>query len=119
MEMTNLTEEKVPEGNTEDDNIELERWGEPRQFDHEVLDHVALGEALGGLDLEVAATVAGSRFAVLRGQLARLQRALVQFMMDLHTSEHGYQEVYVPDLVNADSLRATGQLPKLQDDLLD
>jgi|SRR5690625_23048 len=117
MELPNLPDEEVPEGNSEDDNIELERWGEPRQFDHEVLDHVALGEALGGLDLEVAATVAGSRFAVLRGQLARLQRALVQFMMDLHTSEHGYQEVYVPYLVNADSLRGTGQLPKFEEDL--
>lgn len=113
----NVPDEGVPAGETEADNIELSRWGEPRQFDFPVRDHVDLGSSLGGLDLDAAAIIAGSRFAVLRGSVARLQRALTQFMLDVHTGEHGYQEVYVPYLVNADSLQGTGQLPKFEADL--
>lgn len=113
----NVPDEGVPAGETDADNIELSRWGEPRQFDFPIRDHVDLGSSLGGLDLDTAATIAGSRFAVLRGSVARLQRALTQFMLDVHTGEHGYQEVYVPYLVNADSLQGTGQLPKFEADL--
>lgn len=116
MSTPNLPSEDVPAGKTEDDNIEVSRWGTPREFDFEVKDHVDLGEALG-LDSETAAMIASSRFAVLKGQLARLQRALTQFMLDTHIDEHGYQEVYVPYLANADSLRGTGQLPKFAEDL--
>jgi len=95
----------------------VRRWGEPRAFDFDVKDHVALGEALAGMDFETAAKIAGSRFSLLSGSLARMQRALIQLMLDTHTSEHGYTETYVPFLVNADSLRGTGQLPKFEEDL--
>ena len=116
MGMPNLPADDVPAGETEDDNIEVSRWGTPREFDFEVKDHVDIGEGLG-LDSETAAMIASSRFAVLKGQLARLQRALTQFMLDVHSTEHGYEEVYVPYLANADSLRGTGQLPKFEEDL--
>jgi len=106
----------VPAGNSEDDNQEISRWGEPKKYDFEVKDHVDLGEALGGLDFETATKITGSRFVVMKGQLARLNRALIQFMLDTHTQDHGYQEVYVPYLVNQTSLQGTGQLPKFEDD---
>ncbi len=113
----NLLDDSVPDGADESDNVELRRWGEPPAFDFTPRDHVDLGEALDGLDFEAAARIAGSRFAVMRGAVARLHRALIQFMLDLHTGEHGYREVYVPYLVNADSLYGTGQLPKFEADL--
>ena len=117
MGVPNIAHESVPVGSDEAHNEEVRRWGEPASFDFEVKDHVDLGEGLGGMDLDAAVKLSGSRFAVLRGPLARLHRALIQFMLDLHTGEHGYQECYVPYLVNADSLRGTGQLPKFEDDL--
>ncbi len=107
----------VPEGRNEEDNREEQRWGEPRVFDFEPKDHVDLGTALGGIDFEVAAKITGSRFVTLQGPMARLQRALTQFMLDTHTDEHGYIETYVPYMVNADSLHGTGQLPKFEEDL--
>ncbi len=113
----NLPHESTPDGNNEDDNVEMRKWGEPRQFDFEVRDHVDVGEALGQLDFETAAKITGSRFAVMSGSIARLHRALIQYMLDLHTTEHGYTETYVPYIVNADSLRGTGQLPKFEEDL--
>jgi seryl-tRNA synthetase len=115
--MPNLPQADVPAGKDENDNQELSRWGEPRQFDFEPRDHVDLGAALGGMDFETAAKISAARFVMLSGPLARLQRALTQFMLDVHTEEHGYTETYVPYLVNADSLRGTGQLPKFADDL--
>lgn len=117
MGMPNLLDDSVPEGKTEDDNIELRKWGEPTALDFEAKDHVELGAPNDWLDFETAAKLTGSRFVVMRGDMARLHRALIQFMLDLHTSEHGYQEVYVPFMVNADSLRGTGQLPKFEEDL--
>ncbi|HUT42034.1 MAG TPA: serine--tRNA ligase [Gammaproteobacteria bacterium] len=117
LDIPNLPHESVPEGKGEDDNPEIRRWGEPPSFDFEPKDHVDLGEALGLLDFEMAAKLTGSRFSVIQGPLARLHRALIQFMLDTHTRAHGYQEVYVPYLVNADSLRGTGQLPKFEEDL--
>ncbi len=121
MAVPNLPAEDVPEGDDEDANIEVARWGEPRQFDFEVRDHVDVGSGLsakqGGLDFDTAAKITGSRFALMRGSLARLHRALTQFMLDTHTQQHGYQEVYVPYMVNSDSLRGTGQLPKFEADL--
>lgn len=113
----NILDAAVPEGKDEDANLEISRWGEPRAFDFEAKDHVDLGAKLQGMDFELGAKIAGSRFVVLNGGLARLQRALIQFMLDTHTAEHGYSEVYVPFLVNAESLRGTGQLPKFADDL--
>ena len=113
----NIPDQSVPEGNSEDDNVEVRVWGEPTAFDFEPKDHVDLGAINGELDFEVAAKITGSRFAVMRGQLARMHRALIQFMLDVQTNEHGYQEVYVPYLVNSDSLRGTGQLPKFEEDL--
>jgi len=115
--MPNLPDASVPEGDSEDDNLEIRRWGEPTAFTFDARDHVDLGTALGGLDFETAAKITGSRFAVMRGPLARLHRALTQFMLDVQTSEHGYEEVYVPYLVNAESLQGTGQLPKFEEDL--
>lgn len=117
MTIPNLPHESVPVGNDENDNVEVRKWGEPRQFDFAVKDHVELGEQLGQLDFETASKITGSRFSVMNGQLARLHRALIQFMLDLHTGEHGYTETYVPYMVNADSLRGTGQLPKFEEDL--
>lgn len=113
----NLPHETVPIGKSEADNVELRRVGEPRWFDFPVRDHVDLGEGLDLLDFATAAKIASSRFALMRGDLARLHRAIVQFMLDTHTREHGYEEVYVPYIVNADSMRGTGQLPKFEDDL--
>jgi len=114
--MPNVPHESVPAGNSEDDNVEVAKWGEPRAFDFEPKDHVDLGEALGGLDFETATKITGSRFVVMKGALARLNRALIQYMLDCHTQEHGYDEVYVPYLVNQDSLLGTGQLPKFEED---
>ncbi|HEY0660614.1 MAG TPA: serine--tRNA ligase [Lysobacter sp.] len=113
----NLPHESVPHGQDEAHNAEQHRWGTPRTFDFAVKDHVELGARNGWLDGDTAAKLSGARFTVLRGQLARLHRALAQFMLDLHTNEHGYQETNVPLLVNADSMRGTGQLPKFEEDL--
>jgi len=117
MGIPNIPHESVPEGRSEADNLEIRRWGEPRALDFEPVDHVDLGERLGLLDFQSAARISGARFSVMQGSLARLHRALIQFMLDTHTREHGYTEVYVPFLVNADSLRGTGQLPKFEEDL--
>ena len=117
MGLPNLLHDSVPEGRDESANVELRRHGEPRQFDFEPADHVDVGVRLGGLDFEAAARISGARFMVLRGSLARLHRALAQFMLDLHTSEHGYQEIYAPYLVSAAALTGTGQLPKFEQDL--
>ncbi|WP_193164311.1 serine--tRNA ligase [Microbulbifer hainanensis] len=113
----NMPDESVPEGETEDDNVEVRRWGQPRQFDFEVKDHVDLGAQLGGLDFEMATKLTGSRFAVMTGQIAKLHRALAQFMLDTHIEEHGYSEANVPVIVNGDSLYGTSQLPKFEEDL--
>ncbi|MEW8321131.1 MAG: serine--tRNA ligase [Candidatus Thiodiazotropha taylori] len=113
----NIPHESVPDGRDEAGNREERRWGEPREFDFEPKDHVDLGDASGLLDFEAAARITGSRFAVMAGPLARLHRALIQFMLDTHTTEHGYTEAYVPYMVNSDSLRGTGQLPKFEEDL--
>jgi len=117
MGMPNLLDDSVPEGKSEDDNIEIKKWGEPTPLDFEPKDHVELGAPNSWLDFETAAKLTGSRFVVMRGNMARMHRALIQFMLNLHTSEHGYEEVYVPYLVNADSLKGTGQLPKFEEDL--
>lgn len=113
----NITHESVPVGKDEDDNREERRWGTPKEFAFEPKDHVDLGEAIGGMDAETAAKLTGSRFVVLSSSIARLQRALTQFMLDTHINEHGYTETYVPYMVNSDSLRGTGQLPKFEEDL--
>jgi len=113
----NLLSRDVPDGADETSNQELRRWGEPRKLDFEAKDHVELGEALGQLDLGAATKITGSRFVVLRGQLARLQRALIQLMLDVHTREHGYLETYVPYMANEGALFGTGQLPKFEADL--
>ena len=113
----NLPDASVPLGADENDNVEQHRWGTPRHFDFEIKDHVELGTRKGWLDGEAGAKLSGSRFTVLRGELAKLHRALAQFMLDLHTGEHGYQEVNVPLVVNSDSMRGTGQLPKFEEDL--
>ncbi|WP_077337925.1 serine--tRNA ligase [Pseudocolwellia agarivorans] len=114
----NLIHESVPQGKSEDDNVEIKRWGTPREFDFEVKDHVDVAGAMDkGLDFESGAKLAGTRFAVMRGQIAKLHRALAQFMLDTHSEEHGYEEMYVPYLVNHDSLFGTGQLPKFGEDL--
>ena len=115
--LPNMLQDSVPNGADESGNIEVRRWGVPREFPYTPLDHVALGEGLGMLDFTNAAKISGARFVVLNNHLARLQRALTQFMLDLHTAEHGYQELYVPYLVNAASLMGTGQLPKFAEDL--
>ncbi len=117
LSIPNLPHEQTPDGKNENDNVEVRRWGEPKKFDFPVRDHVDLGTALNGIDFEAAARIAGSRFVTLRGGVARLHRALTQFMLDLHTSEHGYEEAYVPYLANRDSLTGTGQLPKFAQDL--
>ena len=115
--LPNLLHESVPEGGGEADNREVRRWGEPRSFEFEPKDHVQVGEGLRGIDFDAAARIAGARFVVMRGQVSRLHRALAQFMLDLHTAEHGYTEVYVPYLVQRQALLGTGQLPKFEDDL--
>lgn len=113
----NLPAEEVPIGKDDSENVEVSRWGTPRQFDFEVKDHVTLGEQLSGLDFPAGVKLAGSRFVVMKGKIARLHRALSQFMLDLHTEQHGYNETYVPYLVNHDTLYGTGQLPKFGEDL--
>jgi len=113
----NIPHASVPDGKDERDNQEVRRWGEPRKLSFTPKDHVDLGHDLGLMDFEVAAKISGARFVVLQGALAQLHRALIQFMLDLHTREHGYTETYVPYLVNADSLRGTGQLPKFEAEL--
>ena len=115
--LPNLLHESVPEGRDESSNVEVRRWGELRTPEFAVRDHVALGEALGGLDFEAASRISGARFSVLRGALAQLHRALAQFMLDLHTRHHGYTEAYVPYLVSGAALQGTGQLPKFEQDL--
>ena len=116
MGMPNLALAEVPEGMDENDNVEIRRWGEPPEFEFEPRDHVELGGISGLLDAESAAKLAGARFTVLRGNLSRLHRALAQFMLDVHTNEHGYTEVYLPYLVNPEAMTGTGQLPKFGDD---
>ncbi|MBT4838709.1 MAG: serine--tRNA ligase [Methylococcales bacterium] len=113
----NISHESVPVGKTEEDNLEVRRWSEPKSFDFDVKDHVDLGEQSTSMDFEVAVTITGSRFVSLNGALARMHRALIQLMLDTHTMDHGYQEVYVPYLVNEDSLKGTGQLPKFAEEL--
>ena len=114
----NLVHDSVPQGDSEDDNVEIKRWGTPREFDFEVKDHVDVAFAINkGLDFEAGAKLSGTRFSVMRGPIAKMHRALSQFMLDIHSEEHGYQEMYVPYLVNHDSLFGTGQLPKFGDDL--
>ncbi|SHE20598.1 serine--tRNA ligase [methanotrophic endosymbiont of Bathymodiolus puteoserpentis (Logatchev)] len=115
--LPNILDASVPAGKSEEDNIEISRWGEPPKFDFAVRDHVDLGALHKGMDFEVAAKITSARFVALKGNIARLQRALVQFMLDTHSTEHGYEETYVPYIVNADSLYGTGQLPKFADDL--
>jgi seryl-tRNA synthetase len=117
MSTPNIPHESVPEGTSEADNKEIRKWGEPPQFDFEPKDHVDLGEALGLIDFEAATRITASRFVVMSGAIARLHRALIQFMLDVHTQEHGYTEINVPYMVNADSMRGTGQLPKFEEDL--
>ena len=113
----NVPDQSVPEGKTEDDNVEVRRWGNIAEFDFEPKDHVDIAAALNGIDFEAAAKLTGSRFATMRGGIAKLHRALIQFMLDIQTGEHGYEELYVPYIVNADSLKGTGQLPKFGEDL--
>lgn len=117
LSVPNLPADDVPDGKDENDNVEISRWGEPKTYDFEVKDHVDLGEMGDGLDFASATKLTGARFIVMKGQFARLHRAIAQFMLDLHTDEHGYTEMYVPYLVNADSLYGTGQLPKFGKDL--
>lgn len=116
-QIPNLPHDSVPTGKSEADNVEAKRWGTPRSYDFTVKDHVDLGEALGQLDFATAAKIAGARFSLMKGPLARLHRALAQFMLDTHSDQHGYTEVYAPYLVNAASLYGTGQLPKFEEDL--
>ncbi|MFO3761535.1 MULTISPECIES: serine--tRNA ligase [Providencia] len=117
LSIPNIPDDQVPDGKDDSDNVEVARWGEPRQYDFEVKDHVSLGELSGGLDFPAAVKLTGARFVVIKGQIARMHRALAQFMLDLHTEQHGYQELYVPYLVNHDTLYGTGQLPKFGEDL--
>ncbi|MDF3196321.1 serine--tRNA ligase [Pseudomonas sp. 1928-m] len=117
LNIPNLPHESVPVGEDEEGNVEVSRWGTPRSFDFPIQDHVALGEQHGWLDFETAAKLSGARFAVLRGPIARMHRALAQFMINLHTGEHGYEEAYTPYLVQAPALQGTGQLPKFEEDL--
>src|ERR1700726_3305747 len=116
MEVPNLPHESVPVGRSERDNVEVRRWGDAPRFDFTVKDHVDLGAGLG-MDFETASRLSGARFVVLKGHLARLHRALAQFMLDVQTGEHGYTECYTPYIVNAATLTGTGQLPKFEQDL--
>lgn len=117
LNIPNLPADEVPVGKDDSENLEVSRWGTPRQFDFEIKDHVTLGEGLGGLDFPAGVKLTGSRFVVMKSGIARLHRALSQFMLDLHTEQHGYVETYVPYLVNHDTLYGTGQLPKFGEDL--
>ena len=116
LDLPNLPDPEVPDGGSEDDNVEIRRWGEPTELDFKPRDHVEIGEALGGMDFDTASRLAGSRFTVLGGELARLHRALAQFMLDRHVDQHGYREMYVPYLVLGAAMQGTGQLPKFADD---
>lgn len=113
----NLPSDKVPEGKNEDDNVEIRQWGTPRSFDFPIKDHVDLGEAIGEMDFELATKLSGSRFVVMKKNIARMHRALIQFMLDAHINDHDYQEIYVPYIVNKESMYGVGQLPKFEDDL--
>ena len=113
----NVLDASVPDGRDESQNLEIHRWGHPREFDFEPKDHIDLGVGMGGMDFDAAVKISGSRFVTLKGPISRLQRALTQFMLDLHVEQHGYTETYVPLMVNAESLRGTGQLPKFEADL--
>ncbi len=115
--LPNLPHDSVPAGRSEEDNVEVSRWGAPASFDFEVRDHVDIGTRLGGLDFETAVKISGARFTLMKGALARLHRALAQFMLDTHTQDHGYTELYTPYMVNAASMFGTGQLPKFEEDL--
>ena len=115
--LPNLLADDVPDGTTEDDNLEVRRWGEPAELGFAARDHIELGEKLGQLDFDAASKISGARFVVMTGALARLQRALIQFMLDTHTTEHGYTETYAPYLVRGQALVGTGQLPKFEEDL--
>ncbi|MBT5331850.1 MAG: serine--tRNA ligase [Porticoccaceae bacterium] len=115
-DVPNIPDDEVPEGESEEDNVEIRNWGSPRKFDFEIRDHVDLGDQLDQLDFETAAKLTGSRFAVMRDGIARLHRALIQFMLDTHIEDHGYREIHVPFIVNAESLYGTGQLPKFAED---
>ncbi|KII79707.1 serine--tRNA ligase [Vibrio renipiscarius] len=117
LSLPNIPSDEVPDGKDENDNVEISRWGEPKAYDFELKDHVDLGEMADGLDFASAVKITGARFIVMKGQFARLHRAIAQFMLDLHTEEHGYTEMYVPYLVNSESLFGTGQLPKFGKDL--
>ena len=117
LQIPNIPADDVPEGESEEDNVEVRKWGAPKQFDFEIKDHTDVGEGLGQLDFAAAAKLTGSRFNVLTGQLAQLHRALIQFMLNTHTVKYGYTECYVPYIVNSDSLKGTGQLPKFEEDL--
>ena len=117
LDLPNLLDESVPDGKDENDNVEVRLWGEPTQLEFEPSDHIKLGEELGMIDFEAASKISGSRFTVISGPLARMQRALIQLMLDTHTEEHGYTEQYVPYLVQADALVGTGNLPKFEEDL--
>ncbi|OWO84348.1 serine--tRNA ligase [Photorhabdus luminescens] len=117
LSIPNTPDDSVPVGKDENDNLEVSRWGEPRKYDFEIQDHVSLGELTNGLDFAAAVKLTGSRFVVMKGQIARLHRALAQFMLNLHTEQHGYLETYVPYLVNHETLYGTGQLPKFGEDL--
>jgi seryl-tRNA synthetase len=113
----NILDDSVPSGKTDEDNVEISRWGKVPEFSYDAKDHVELGEGLNGMDFELGAKIASARFVVLKGALASMQRAIIQLMLDTHINDHGYQETYVPFLANADSLRGTGQLPKFEQDL--
>jgi seryl-tRNA synthetase len=117
LSVPNLPDAQVPAGNSEDDNVEVARWGTPATFNFTVRDHVEVGESLAQLDAETGGKITGSRFTVMYGGLARMHRALIQFMLNLHTGQHNYQEIYVPYIVNKESLKGTGQLPKFEEDL--
>jgi len=117
LSVPNVPHESVPAGKSSDDNVEVRKVGTPRNFDFKAKDHVDIGEALKGLDFDTAAKITGARFTLMKGPIARLHRALAQFMLDTHTADHGYTEVYTPYIVNADSMRGTGQLPKFEQDL--
>lgn len=117
LSIPNIPDADVPDGDDEDANVEVLKWGEPKTFDFEAKDHVDVGEQLGSLDFDTASKITGSRFVVMKGSMARMHRALIQFMLDTHINEHGYEEIYVPFMVNSDSLRGTGQLPKFEEDL--
>ncbi len=113
----NIPHQSTPDGKNEDDNVEIRKWGNPKAYEFVVKDHVDIGEQLGQLDFETAAKITGSRFTVMSGSIARMHRALIQYMLDLHSQQHGYTETYVPFIVNKDSLQGTGQLPKFEEDL--